>query len=383
MCECVCMNESEKFNTFMGISNDLIYDLISTEASRIRWSVKTFKKPGIRRRGAQLLLEKFVKINVCGGIIYAKCSLINYLWCVVAFVRYRKESSSSDASYFLASTLLYSLSLSVFLSSPFDIHLTILHCFPHDDIIKFGARSKKRRNQNCKVFGNRIWQMLHGILAATRTFSIKVKCTSFRFLLFKALFFITSYWLFRWLNAWMAAICLSASFLFTKALSNYLIFQSKLLKQIKKFFKWVPRTSTHINTHISCTHTQVEKWMRSEWNKKITHTHTMKMLKLLETHFKSMFYNKSTSIYNNNDLPKWQTASLSVRPQNRHCCSNGKHFPFTVGSLQLVSSRVIHFHSHWFSHLNFIVYKWRNHLVPLNLHQINRNKLWKFHHLHN
>lgn len=38
----------------------------------------------------------------------------------------------------------------------------------------------------------------------------------------------------------------------------------------------------------------------------------MKMLKLLETHFESMFYNKSTSTYNNNnDLPKWQTLQRS------------------------------------------------------------------------
>lgn len=40
---------------------------------------------------------------------------------------------------------------------------------------------------------------------------------------------------------------------------------------------------------------------------------TMKMLKLPETHFESMFYNKSTSTYNNNDLPKWQTVHCSTR----------------------------------------------------------------------
>lgn len=93
------------------------------------------------------------------------------------------------------------------------------------------------------------------------------------------------------LFAYRRAFCLP------KALSIYLIFQSKLLKQIKKF-------SNECHSHtLTATKNGGSKKQEGEEEEK-----TMKMLKLLETHFKSMFYNKSTSTYNNNDLPKRQTA---------------------------------------------------------------------------
>lgn len=191
-----------------------------------------------------------------------------------------------------------------------------------------------RPNQNFKVFGNGFPPMLHEF-GGNQKFFYQNKVHNFSFLLFKALrFFPLVCWLlFRSLlfrplhNVDFSGGCMHEWLLFAyrktfcllKPSPIYLIFQSKLLKQIKKFSKW----TLHKHTQRVCIHTFM--YSHSTANKsgrergknagkrKGSGRKTMKMLKLPETHFESMFYNKSTSTYNNNDLPKWQTVRCSTR----------------------------------------------------------------------
>lgn len=123
-----------------------------------------------------------------------------------------------------------------------------------------------RPNQNFKVFGNGFPPMLHEF-GGNQKFFYQNKVHNFSFLLFKALrFFPLVCWLlFRSLlfrplhNVDFSGGCMHEWLLFAyrktfcllKPSPIYLIFQSKLLKQIKKFSKW----TLHKHTQRVCIHT--------------------------------------------------------------------------------------------------------------------------------
>lgn len=65
-----------------------------------RWSKKKLSQP-LRCIYRRIKREKFVKIIVCGWIIYAECNLINYLWCVGILGWCRKEYRTLDTTCIL------------------------------------------------------------------------------------------------------------------------------------------------------------------------------------------------------------------------------------------------------------------------------------------
>lgn len=131
-------------------------------------------------------------------------------------------------------------------------------------------------------------------------------------------------------------------------------------------------------------------------NRKGSGKKTMKMLKLPETHFESMFYNKSTSTYNNNDPPKWQTVRCFTRyshtslrfhfarhfRQHQQQHWNSRSLRVTpLGSFQLVSFVSTNFFAlaHTHKHISFAsIFSFKFYCTQMtrsfscfNIHQIN------------
>lgn len=198
---------------------------------------KTQTHTHTQRQWGEMLKEKFVKIIVCGWIIYAECNLINYLWCVAI------RPISRGISAMLSLSLLPSLPL-----HPFCSLFSHWKCWCH----AHSNKKKKHPNQT----GNFSAIDFHkcDMNGSYQKFSYQNKVHNFTFYYLRR-FLLYNIDLYRCEDAWIADICLSAYYCLPKP-SIYLTFQSKLLKQIKKFSNehhekgriWWQRESREKNT---------------------------------------------------------------------------------------------------------------------------------------